>query len=78
MELYSRKTTAETVSFLRQRTGATRMKSILVDLFTPFSVARNRVMAPLLMSYSFQLQSHAFFPTSCLRFSRRNVLALQP
>ena len=46
--------TEETVSPLRLRTGATRMKSISVVLFPPFSVARNRVMAPLLMSCSFE------------------------
>ena len=58
--------------------GATRMKDISVVLFPPFSVARNWVLAPLLMPYSSQLPSRASFPTSCLRFSRRNVLALQP
>ena len=53
-ELYSRQATEETASPLRLRTGATRMKDISVVLFPPFSVARNRVMAPLLMSCSFQ------------------------
>ena len=77
-ELYSRQATEETSSPLRLRTGATRMKDISVVLFPPFSVARNRVLAPLLMSCSSQLPSRASFTTSCLRFSRRNVLALQP
>ena len=54
IELCSRQATEETVSYLRLRTGATRTKGISVVLFPPFSVARNRVMAPLLMSYSFQ------------------------
>ena len=54
IELCSRQATEETVSPLRLRTGATRMKSISVVLFPPFSVARNRVMAPLLMSCSFE------------------------
>ena len=63
LELCRRQATAETVSSLRLRTGVTRMKSISVVLFPPFSVARNRVMAPLLMSCSFQLQSQSrFFP----------------
>ena len=77
-ELYRRQATEETASPLRLRTGATRMKDISVVLFPPFSVARNCVLAPLLMSCSFQLPSSASFPTLCLRFSRRNVLALQP
>ena len=55
MELCSRQATAETVSSLRLRTGATRMKGISVVLFPLFSVARNRVMVPLLMSCNFQL-----------------------
>ena len=58
--------------------GATRMKDNSVVLFPPFSVARNRVLAPLLISCSSPLPSRASFPTSCLRISRRNVLALQP
>ena len=53
MELCSRQAAVEPVSSLRLRTGATRMKGISVVLFPPFSVARNRVMAPLLMSCSF-------------------------
>ena len=67
-ELYSRQATEETASLLRLRTGATRMKDISVVLFPPFSVARNRVLAPLLMSCSSQLTSRASFPTSCLQF----------
>ena len=47
--LYSRQATEETASPLRLRTGATRMKDISVVLFPPFSVARSRVLAPLLM-----------------------------
>ena len=54
IERFSRQATEETVSPLRLRTGATRMKGISVVLFPPFLVARNRVMAPLLMSCSFQ------------------------
>ena len=54
IELCSRQATEETVSPYRLRTRATRMKGISVVLFPPFSVARNRVMAPLLMSCSFQ------------------------
>ena len=54
IELCSRQATEETVSPIRLRTGATRMKGISVVLFPPFSVARNWVMAPLLMSCSFQ------------------------
>ena len=77
-DLYSRQATEETASPLRLRAGATRMKDISVVLFPPFLVARNRVLAPLLMSCSSQLPSRVSFPTSCLRFSRRNVLALQP
>ena len=77
-ELYSRQATEETASPLRLRTRATRIKDISVVLFPPFSVVRNRVLAPLLMFCSSHLPSRASFPTSCLRFSRRNVLALQP
>ena len=77
-ELYRRQATEETASPLRLRTGVTRMKDISVVLFLLFSVARNRVLAPLLMSCSSQIPSRASFPTSCLRFSGRNVLALQP
>ena len=47
IELCSRQATEETVSPLRLRTGATRMKGISVVLFPPFSVTRNRVLAPL-------------------------------
>ena len=54
IELSSRQAMEETVSPLRLRTGATRMKDISVILFPPFLVARNRVTAPLLMSCSFQ------------------------
>ena len=46
MEVCSRQATAETVSSLRLRMGATRMKGILVVLFPLFLVVRNRVMAP--------------------------------
>ena len=77
-DLYSRQASEKTAPPLRLRTGATRMKDISVVLFPPFSVARNRALAPLLMSCSSQLRTRASFPTSCLRFSRRNVLALQP
>ena len=77
-DLHSRQASEKTAPPLRLRTGATKMKDISVVLFPPFSVARNRALAPLLMSCSSQLRSRASFPTSCLRFSRRNVLALQP
>ena len=77
-DLHSRQASEKTAPPLRLRTGATRMKDISVVLFPPFSVARNRALAPLLMSCSSQLRSRASFPTSCQRFSRRNVLALQP
>ena len=46
IELCSRQATEETVSPFLLRTGATRMKGISVAFFPPFSVARNRVMAP--------------------------------
>ena len=54
IEPCSRQATEETVSPLRLKTGATRMKEISAVLFPPFLVARNRVMTPLLMSCSFQ------------------------
>ena len=53
-DLYSRQASEKTASPLRLRTGTTRMKHISVVLFPPFLAARNRVMAPLLMSCSFQ------------------------
>ena len=77
-DLCSRQTSEKTASPLRLRTGVTGMNGISMVFFLPFSVVRNRVLAPLPMSCSSQLRSRAFFPTSCLRFSRRNVLALQP
>ena len=49
-DLYSKQVTEETESPLRLRMGATRMEDISVVLFPPLSVARNRVLVPLLMS----------------------------
>ena len=62
IELCSRQATEETVSPLRLRTGPTRVKGISVVLFAPFSVARNRVVAPLLMPCSFQTAVAAVAP----------------
>ena len=73
IELCSRQATEETVSPLRLRTGGTRMKDISVVLFLPFLVARNRVMAPLLMSYSFQPAVAAVAPTVISRGPRRRT-----
>ena len=67
IELCSRQATEETVPPLRLRTGATRMKDISVVPFPPFSVARNRVMVPLLMSCSFQPAVAAAAPAVILR-----------
>ena len=46
-DLYSRQAAEETASHLRLRTGATKMKDISVVFFRSFSMARNRVLAPL-------------------------------
>ena len=70
IEIFSRKATEETVSPLRLRTRATRMKGISVALFPPFSVARNRVMVPLLMSSSFQAAVAAAAPAVISRDPR--------
>ena len=67
IELCSRQATEERVPHLRLKTGATRMKGISVVLFPPFSVARNRVIAPLLMSCSFQPAVAAAVPTVIFR-----------
>ena len=53
--------------------GATRMKDISVVLFPPFLVARNRVMAPLLMSCSFQPAIAEVAPAVISRDSRRST-----
>ena len=58
---------------LRLRTGGTRMKDISVVLFLPFLVARNRVMAPLLMSCSFQPAVAAVAPAVISRGPRRST-----
>ena len=71
--LCSRQATEETVSPLRLRMGATRMKDIPVVLFPPFSVARNQVMAPLLMSCSFQPVVAAVGPAVISRGPRRGT-----
>ena len=76
IELCSRQATEETVSPLRLRTGATRMKGISVVLFPPFSVARNRVMAPLLMSCSFQPAVAAAAPAVISRGPRRSTVVV--
>ena len=47
------------------------MKDISVVIFPPFSVARNRVMAPLLMSCSFQPAVAAVAPAVISRGPRR-------
>ena len=73
IELCSRQATEETVSPLRLRTGATRMKGISVVLFPPFSVARSRVLAPLLMSCSFQPAVAAAAPAVISRGPRRST-----
>ena len=73
IELCSRQATEETVSPLRLETGATRMKDISVVLFSPFLVARNRVMAPLLMSCSFQPAIAEVAPAVISRGSRRST-----
>ena len=73
IELCSRQATEETVSPLRLKTRATRMKDISVVLFPPFSVARNRVMAPLLMSCSFQPAVAAVAPAVISRGPRRST-----
>ena len=49
------------------------MKDILVVLFPPFLVARNRVMALLLMSCSFQLAVAAAGPAVISRGPRRST-----
>ena len=72
IELCSRQATEETVSPLRLRTGGTRMKDISVVLFLPFLAARNRVMAPLLMSCSFQ-PAVAAAPSVISRRPRRST-----
>ena len=69
-DLYSRQASEKTASPLRLRTGATRMNHISVVLFPPFLAARNRVMAPLLMSCSFQ-PSVAAAPSVISRGPRR-------
>ena len=71
-ELYSRQASEKTASPLRLRTGATRMKHISVVLFPPFLAARNRVMAPLLMSCSFQ-PAVAAAPSVISRGPRRST-----
>ena len=73
IELCSRQATEETVSPLRLRTGDTRMKDISVVLFPPFSVARNRVMVPLLMSCSFQPTVAAVAPAVISRGPRHST-----
>ena len=73
IQLCSRQATEDTVSPLRLRTGATRMKDISVVLFPLFSVARNRAMAPLLMSYSFQPAVAAMAPAVISHGPRRST-----
>ena len=73
IELCSSEATEETVSPFQLRTGATRIKGISVVLFPPFSVARNRVMAPLLMSCSFQPAVAAAAPAVISRGPRRST-----
>ena len=73
IELCSSQATEETVSPFWLRTGATRMKGISVVLFPPFSVAQNRVMAPLLMSCSFQPAVAAVAPAVISRGPRRST-----
>ena len=74
--LCRRQATEKTVSPFRLRTGATRMKGISVVLFPPFSVARNRVMAPLLMSCSFQPAVAAAAPAVISRGPRRSTVVV--
>ena len=76
IELCSRRATEETVSPLRLKTGATRMKDISVVFFPPFLVARNRVMAPLLMSCSFQPAVAAVAPAVISRGPRRSTVVV--
>ena len=73
IELCSKQAMEEAVSPLRLRTGGTRLKDISVVLFPPFSVARNRVMAPLLMSCSFQPAVAAAPPAVISRGPRRST-----
>ena len=73
IELCSKQATEETVSPLRLRTGATRMKDISVVLFPPFLVARNWVMVPLLMSCSFQPAVAAVAPAVISRGPRHST-----
>ena len=73
IELCRRQATKETVSPLRLRTGATRKKSISVVLFPPFLVAQNRVMAPPLMSCSFQPAVAAAVPAVISRGPRHST-----
>ena len=72
-DLYSRQASEQTASPLRLRTGATRMKDISVVLFPPFLVARNRGMAPMLMSCSFQPAVAAVAPAVISRGPRRST-----
>ena len=76
IELCSRQATEKTVSPLRLRTGATRMKGISVVLFPPFSVAQNRVMAALLMSRSFQPAVAAVAPAVISHGPHRSTAAV--
>ena len=73
IDLYSRQASEKTASPLRLRTGGTRMKDILVVLFLPLLVARNRVIAPLLMSCSFQPAVAAVAPAVISRGPRRST-----
>ena len=52
------------------------MKDISVVLFPPFSVARNRVMAPLLISCSFQPAVAAVAPAVISRGPRRSTVVV--
>ena len=73
IELCSWQATEEMVPPFRLETGATRMKGISVVLFPSFSVARNRVMAPLLISCSFQPAVAAAAPAVISRGPRRST-----
>ena len=53
--------------------GGHEDKGLSVVLFPPFSVARNRVMAPLLMSCSFQPAVAAAAPAVISRSPRRST-----